>query len=140
MKYLFAIAAALGLAFAAYGAAASLNVNGGTIQAGADNAVTCTSSAVVNGWGYEADDDSVSAVRIYVANDCAGNDIIVRITGTGAGFPVNIPSTVLPTATCNGTPPAGQICAQLSFAPVSAIGLTGIQIAIEGPAGAPNNP
>jgi hypothetical protein len=45
-KFLFAVAAALGIAAIAYGAAASLNVTGGTLQSGNSATAACETSSL----------------------------------------------------------------------------------------------
>jgi hypothetical protein len=122
---------------AAYGSAATLNVNGGTIQAGEDLSLTCTSSANVLGWGLEAgvNDDAVTSVRIAVANNCVGNAIFVDITtndnnatATASGSLDPIPAA----GNCTGAP-AGSVCVRVTFPAIEPEDLTDIHIWLEGP-------
>jgi len=88
LKYLFAVAIALGLAFVAYGAAATISLNGGTIQVGEDDLVTCDDAIAVAGWGLETDDGLIHFVRIGdISSDCFGNALIVHLTDS-AGDPI----------------------------------------------------
>jgi hypothetical protein len=70
---------------AVYGLAATLNVEGGTIQFGSDVDLICDEDGVqVLGWGLETDDGNVYAVRIgNIDEQCAGNQIFVSITDDG---------------------------------------------------------
>jgi hypothetical protein len=122
---LMAGAAVFAITFAA---AASLDVNGGTIQYGEDNQLTCTASATVDGWGYESDNGLVSHVRINYDPDCVGNTMFVSITDDGTV--VRTASKVLDVSGSTGN---------LAFTPIPAVDITDIHIAIEGPAGEFNN-
>jgi hypothetical protein len=138
LKYLFAVAVALGLAFAAYGAAATFpgGVNGGTIQAGEDENLLCSRIANVLGWGYESNDQNVYFVRLAIGDQCVGNDIIVTITQDGVVL--DTLSETIAGDECNGEP-AGNICVKLDFsAPIPATDITDIHVAIEGPEGTPD--
>ena len=87
MKRIIVALAAGSMVFAvAFGAAATLGVTGGTIQAGVDSTLYCDNDGVqVLGWGLETDDGKVYSVRLgNVDADCVGNDIFVRISN-GAG-------------------------------------------------------
>ncbi|MGH8950706.1 MAG: hypothetical protein ACRDX9_04710 [Acidimicrobiia bacterium] len=64
----------------AVGSAAALSVDGGAIQAGVDQTLTCDTGVTVGGWGLEADDGTVRSVRISdIAPECAGNALFVRV-------------------------------------------------------------
>lgn len=67
------------------GIAASLGVDGGTIQAGSDTELRCDTDGVrVDGWGLETDDGKVYFVRIHdIHTDCVGDDLFVNITDEG---------------------------------------------------------
>ena len=83
----FVIAALVGtMVFGAvFGLAASLSVDGGTIQAGSDTDLRCDEDGVrVDGWGLESDTGLVSMVRIHdIDDDCSSNDLFVNITKHG---------------------------------------------------------
>lgn len=105
--------------------AASLGVNGGAIQAGADSELRCDTDGVqVLGWGLESDTGKVSFVRIGgIDGACAGNDMFVNITSAGvkiAGGSVTLGST--------GS-------ATINFTPQDAVSITDIEVYIEGPNG-----
>jgi hypothetical protein len=133
MRFLMAIALAAGVAAAAYGAAATMTVDGGAIQFGQDVNLTCTESAQVTNWGLETSDGLVYFVRVTVDGDCAGNDLIVVVTESGiptadgkvtlaSGDSGNIPLTALGIVNTTANPrPAGSI--------------TDVHIYVEGPAG-----
>jgi len=138
-RFLVAIMAGAMVFAVAFAAAATLNVNGGTIQAGEDNSVTCTDTASVAGWGYEADDGMVYNVRIFVANDCAGNDMFVTVTGAGDTTLDNSGAVAL-TDPGNCTAPGGSICTRVQFdSPLAPADIEDIHIVIEGPGGTPND-
>jgi hypothetical protein len=120
---LMAGAAVFAITFAA---AASLDVNGGTIQYGEDTQLTCTSSANVQGWGYESDTGLVSFVRIAYNPLCAGNDMFVAIADSDSVERTGAALTNSGTVTIN-------------FTPLPAVTITDIHIAIEGSAGEANN-
>ena len=81
MKFLFGIALALGIAAAAYGAAATLIVNGGAAQAGSA-VVSCDTDGV--SISYEVNAGLVDSISVSgIAEACAGNDVVVTVTGTG---------------------------------------------------------
>jgi hypothetical protein len=113
----------------AFASAAALDVNGGTIQYGEDNQLTCTSSANVAGWGVETDTNLTSHVRISYDPDCAGNDMFVKITQNG---------TVIRSVSKQPLDATGST-GNLGFTPVSTEAITDIHITIEGPGGDPNN-
>ena len=71
----------------AFGAAASLNVNGGAIQYGMDDDLTCDPDGVqVLGWGLETDDNTVYNVRIgEIDPNCVGNSLFVRVEDSSGG-------------------------------------------------------
>jgi hypothetical protein len=77
MRFLFAVVLALGIAAAAYGAAAILTVNGGTVQAGSANA-TCDAAVTVN---YVLDAGLVDQVKVSGIADpsCDGTDVFVTV-------------------------------------------------------------
>jgi hypothetical protein len=130
MKFLLTIAAVLGISAAAYASAAALDVNGGTLQYGEDNQVTCTASANVNGWGADADTGTTSYVRISYDPDCAGNDMFIRLTKNGT----TIKSLTVANLTNSGS--TGNVAIS---PPIANEDITDIHILIEGPGGDPNN-
>jgi hypothetical protein len=72
---------------AAYGAAASLALQGGSIQAGVDATLYCDVDGVnVESWGLETDDSTSHYVRIAgIDAACLGNYIFVRVEDSGGG-------------------------------------------------------
>src|SRR5690606_13142584 len=82
MKILFAVAMTLGIAAVAYGAAATLQVNGGDIQHGEDVDLTCDDEIGVT-WATDgAIPPSVDFVTITgVADACNGEQIRLQVTG-----------------------------------------------------------
>ncbi len=70
---------------AAFASAATLNVSGGTIQAGMDQSVYCDLDGVfVLGWGLETDVNTVSFVRIGgIDGACYGNTMFVSVLDGG---------------------------------------------------------
>jgi hypothetical protein len=72
---------------AVYGAAASLTVNGGTIQQGTDLSLECQSDPIqVDSWGINSSDDALTGgkatfVQISGVDDaaCAGNRLMGRV-------------------------------------------------------------
>jgi len=63
------------------GLAATVGVQGGTIQSGVDQTLYCDTDGVqVLGWGLETDDNTVRGVRIGgIDAACVSNDIFVRV-------------------------------------------------------------
>jgi hypothetical protein len=113
-----------------FAAAASLDVNGGTLQYGEDNQLTCTASAAVDGWGSDADTGLTYWVRINYDPDCVGNDMFVRITHNG---------TVIESVSKQPLDNSGST-GNLTFSPpIPNEDITDIHILIEGPAGEFNN-
>ena len=84
-RFLIALMAGAMVFAVAFAAAATLSVNGGTLQYGEDNSLTCTDSANVLGWGAELDDGLTYNVRIEYDVACEGNDMFVRITDVNGG-------------------------------------------------------
>ncbi len=113
----------------AFASAAALDVNGGTIQYGEDNQLTCTAGANVDGWGADADTGQTTFVRINYNPLCAGNDMFVRITTNGTVVR-SVSKTPLDASGSTGN---------LSFAPLANEDVTDIHILIEGSAGEANN-
>ncbi|HLF79167.1 MAG TPA: hypothetical protein VJB57_16935 [Dehalococcoidia bacterium] len=76
MKFLLAIALALGIAAAAYGAAATLLINGGTLQSGTVSAI-CDSSVDVT---YDISNPDVDSVNVEdIDSDCEGDTITITV-------------------------------------------------------------
>jgi hypothetical protein len=112
----------------AFGAAATLGVSGGAIQAGVDSSLYCDTDGVqVAGWGLETDTGLVSFVRIGdIDSACTGNDIFVRISDAGGGYFTGTFSTHL----TGGT----ELTVPISPA-IDASRIEDIHVWIEGPAG-----
>jgi hypothetical protein len=136
MKRFFVALLVGGMVFAGvFALAASLNVDGGTIQAGSDVDLTCDGDGVnVDGWGLETDDGKVSFVRIHnIDPDCSGDDIFVNITKYGtkiAGGSATIPNNG---DAGDNDPDANQVGVKISFTPQYAWDITDITVFIEGP-------
>jgi hypothetical protein len=112
----------------AFGAAATLGVEGGTIQAGVDSSLYCDNDGVqVEGWGLETDTGMVSFVRLGgIDADCENNDIFVRISDAGGGlFPGTFSATIAPSG--------GSV--MVPFSPLDASRIEDIHVWIEGPNG-----
>lgn len=96
---------------AVYGAAATLSVNGGTIQAGSDLSLECQSDPIlVESWGIDSSDDPVTGgkatfVKIGGVDDvtCAGNRLMGRVEGP-TGNVVGYLTTLKTTDPGAGTP------------------------------------
>ncbi len=81
-----ALVAGAAVSTLAYASASVLDVDGGTIQAGADTNLSCDSDGVKANWGLETDDNTVRSVRISgISADCAGTDIFVAVNGKRVG-------------------------------------------------------
>lgn len=129
------LALVMALAVAAFGAAAALNVDGGVIQAGADDDLTCDTDGVrVDGWGLETDTGKVSSVRIHdIDPDCSGADLFVNITQNGnkiAGGSATIPGDGVPGQ--DNDPDNGQVGVKVNFTAQDAEDITDIEVFIEG--------
>lgn len=83
-RFIIALAVVAGLGSAAYGAAAALTVNGGTVQAGSDDSLTCDDAVDVSYtvvWNAAADRFDVSAVTVSgIAPACNNNNVSVELT------------------------------------------------------------
>jgi hypothetical protein len=141
-RTLLAFLLAGALMAAAYGSAATLSVNGGTIQAGEDLNVTCTDQANVLGWGYESDTNDVRSVRLEVHEACAGNALFVNITGTGGAVLFTAEMDPIAEEGC-GAVSTDYICVSLGGADGFVItdpeDITDIHIVIEGAGGTPDD-
>ena len=116
--------------------AASLGVEGGTIQAGSDTELRCDTNGVrVDGWGLETDDGLVYFVRIHDINAaCEGDDMFVNITKDGtkiAGGSATLPPDT-DTKPVDDDPDSGDLGVKVSFTPQPAEDITDIEIFIEG--------
>jgi hypothetical protein len=70
-----------------YGAAASLEVFGGTIQAGLDADLTCDRAIRVVDWGLNTDTEKVHYVKIGgIAPACYGSALHVKVLDAGNGM------------------------------------------------------
>jgi hypothetical protein len=88
MRFLFAVVLALGIAAAAYGAAASLTVNGGTVQAGSDSVTGCDTGGVDVSYTvlYDSSVPGFKVTAVTVSNidpACNGKKIDVVLTQGG---------------------------------------------------------
>ncbi len=126
--------------------AASLDVNGGTIQAGSDTDLQCDEDGIdVVGWMLETDDGLVYGVRIHnIDPACIGNDLFVNITGTGTPIVPNTTiiaqgsATIPPdtNAAPDNDPDSGQVGVKVHLNPdPAAVDITDIEVFIEGPSG-----
>ncbi len=81
-----ALVAGAAVSTLAYASASVLNVDGGTIQAGADSKLSCDADGVKANWGLETDDNSVRSVRVSgISADCAGTEMFVAVNGNRVG-------------------------------------------------------
>jgi hypothetical protein len=115
----------------AFGSAATLNVQGGSIQAGVDANLKCQPGVNVLGWGLETDDGTVRSVRLGPFDAaCGGNNVHVRISDDGGALIGGRVSLVVP---AGGT-------TQLSFPFASpyplAVDIADIHVFIDGANGA----
>lgn len=109
-RYAAALGAA-GLVFTGvYGAAAALDVRGGTLQSGQSQSLRCDGDGVDVGFVTENDDQTVRSVKVSgIAAGCAGSDLLAAvlradgsvagqgdavINGTEATVPLNAPVAI----------------------------------------------
>lgn len=134
MRKVLAICFIVMLVGSVAGAAASLNVDGGTIQSGGDTSLKCDKDGVrVDGWGLETDDGKVYFVRIHdIDPACSGAEMFVLITQGGSTIAKG--SAIIPTDGAGGDndTDAGEVGVKISFTPVPAVDITDIEIFIEG--------
>lgn len=103
MRRTFSILAVAALMAVAAGAAATLGVQGGAIQSGGDDILTCDGSGVTIDWGVESDESPNGDVYFLTVGDisetCFGNELFVNVTDgsgnilTGEASPVAIDAT-----------------------------------------------
>ncbi len=129
--YMFGLLALFGVVF---GAAATLDVSGGAIQAGEDLNLKCDPDVVrVDGWGLETDDGKVYHVRIHdIHTDCVGNDIFVGVTNSGTV--VRSGSAPIPADGTGDDDDAdtGEVGVKIRFSGYPAVDITDIEVYIEG--------
>jgi hypothetical protein len=156
-KFILAAAAAFAVAAVAYGAAATLTVNGGTIQVGSDSTVTCDSDGISTTFDVN-DAGTVTAVEVGgISSVCATNRLIVSIyggstllggggkctSGCGApGDPFTVQVTTLFTSLNSGYNCDSTNCKIAVGSDSGGLGIDGSQITsinvmIEGPVSAP---
>lgn len=80
-KYFIAGVVAM-VAFAMAAFAATLTVDGGVIQAGSDEDLTCTTTVTVTNYGVETDDDSVRFAKLSGLEPCVGEKVIIQFMDT----------------------------------------------------------
>jgi len=123
-RYLVALTVGAAVFALAFGAAATLSVNGEVIQAGSTQDVVCDSDGVlVDGWGLETDNPAkVYYVRIAgIAPECAGADMFVNVTNNGTEI------------TEGGPEPITGTTATVDFdTPVPPADITDLEVFIEG--------
>lgn len=88
-RYAAALGAA-GLVFAGvYGAAAALDVQGGTLQSGQSGSLACDPDGVKVGFATENDDQTVRTVKVTeIADACNGSNLLATVlnkAGTAVG-------------------------------------------------------
>lgn len=131
-RILVALMAGAAVFTIAFASAAFLSVNGGVLQAGEDNDLTCSDGVAVQGWGLETDTDSVNSVRINGFDDCAGADVLIRLTdGTGTYLTGNI-------APDDGNP-INEAEERFAFAATDPSDIGDIHVWIEGGGGTPDD-
>lgn len=83
MKKYFAAGAVAVMVFAFAAFAATLNVDGGVLQLGADRDLTCTDQADVRFTGYETDSSTSQPgfinVQVSGLDDCGGQELFVEV-------------------------------------------------------------
>lgn len=130
-RFLIALMAGAMVFAVAFAAAATLNVNGGTLQYGEDNSLTCTASADVDAWGADADTGLTYYVRITYDPLCAGNSMFVRVTNASDAVIASVSKEPLDNTGSTGN---------LTFTtPLANEAIHDIHILIEGPGGSPND-
>jgi hypothetical protein len=124
MRRTLAVLAISGLVAAAAGAAATVDVDAGTLQYGTAS-VSCDESVDVN-WGLENNDGKVYFVRVAdIAPECNGADVFVTVVDSaGASLFEG-----------QGTPLNGQVKISIP-GQISAEQVAGVEVGIEGGAGA----
>jgi hypothetical protein len=117
---------------AAFGAASSLGVSGGTVQVGADNNLQCDADGVSVSYNIDYNGVVTSVQVNGIAGSCAGNRLIVELkngagtmigTGgalTGGGAPVVPQPTLL--FTDLGNAPCTSTSCKVQIAPTNADG------------------
>lgn len=126
---------------AVFAVAATLDVAGGTIQAGSDSDLRCDEDGVrVDGWLLETDTGMVNKVRVHdIDADCSSNDLFVNVTKwgtkiaecrTAAGPGMHIPAD---TSVDDNDLDGGEVGVKCPLVPpVKAVDITDVEIFIEG--------
>ncbi len=126
-RVMLALVMAMVIFGAVYASAASLNVLGGTIQAGTDDYLKCTEAVRVSGWGLETDDSSVYNVKLTgVPASCNTAQMWVRVHLAGG-------STIAPAAVTLSGSEATVYTFALGTPRPSAASIEGLTVLIEGP-------
>jgi hypothetical protein len=102
VKFLIGIALALGISFAAYAAAASVNVNGGALQQGTDSNLKCTNDVDVDFENIFGLGNADIVVTGFNAN-CIGARFYLEFLNSGGSELASCP----PNAGSEPTPPGG---------------------------------
>jgi hypothetical protein len=71
----------------AFASAASLGVDGSTVQAGVDTDLRCDANGVNAGWGLETDTSLVTSVRIEdIDPACVGDELFVKVNDSATTY------------------------------------------------------
>lgn len=127
-RFFIALIAGASVFAIAFAAAATLNVQGGTIQAGTDTSLYCDVDGVQANWGLETDDNTVRSVRITgIDAACEGNELFVKVrNGTG---------TLLAQGSAVAPAGGGQVTVAFPSPWLDPSAIEQLQIWIEGPSG-----
>lgn len=128
-KTLFAFVLALTIFGAVYGFAATLNVGTNTLSAGNATVASCQASGTPTGTYAVAYDSTLPGYKVSgvtvtgLDTNCAGKAISVTLTGTGNSNLGTVTGTV---------PVGGGSLAMTPSGSISAAGVTGLSVAING--------
>lgn len=133
MRLILALVVMAALATSAFGAAAALPVNGGVIQAGSDNTLSCDPDGIyVDGYGFELDNLKVSYVRFGgIHDDCLSARVFAAVYDSGG---TQLDGNLQGTLTAPLSGPANDNKLKLSFASaVPAASIHEIHVGIQKP-------